>query len=222
MNKRINIVHYEGIGNVRYVYNPLARNITIRIKPDGEIRVTIPRNGSQRKAENFLISKKKWISRKLYDLEGSEINRQNLLEGESINVRGKKIVITRPGGKGTVEDAIWKILLKEAKAWIPGRVEQLAALHGFEYGGIKVRKMITRWGSCSAGNKITLNSWLVLLPDHLADYVILHELVHTLHRNHGKKFWESLDRHTGGKSLQLRKELHGRRIMNLPVDKDAD
>jgi predicted metal-dependent hydrolase len=222
MNKSINIVYYLGIGEVRYVHNPRARNITIRIKANGEVRVTVPRNVSQRKAEAFLITKGKWISRKLDQLSGSEKKWRSLQEGEILHVRGKEIPVKRPGGKGTVEDAIWKILLKEAKNWLPGRVEQLAADHGFKYGSVKIRKMQTRWGSCSPADNINLNSWLVMLPDHLSDYVILHELVHTRHRNHGKRFWELLDRHTGGKARQLRKELHQQRIMNLRVDSDAD
>ena len=62
-------------------------------------------------------------------------------------------------------------------------------------------------------NSITLNSWLMMLPDYISDYVILHELVHIRHRDHSKKFWEALDLVTGGSSKMLRKELRGQRIM---------
>jgi predicted metal-dependent hydrolase len=55
----------------------------------------------------------------------------------------------------------------------------------------------------------------MLLPDHLSDYVILHELVHTREGNHGPDFWKALDMVTGGKSKILRKELRGRRIMSI-------
>lgn len=222
MNIATKIVYYQGIGDVRYIRNPRARNLTIRIKSTGEVRVTVPGRVSQQKAEAFLISKSRWINRKLKEISGNEKRWRSMQEGEKLRVRGKEIPVIRPGGKGTVEDTVWKILLNEAKKWLPERVEQLAREHGFEYGRVKIRKMLTRWGSCSAGNNINLNSWLVMLPQHLADYVILHELVHTRHRNHGKRFWETLERHTGEKARQLRKELHGQRIMNLPVDSDAD
>jgi predicted metal-dependent hydrolase len=64
--------------------------------------------------------------------------------------------------------------------------------------------MKTRWGSCSSKNNISLNSSLVFLPEALIRYVCLHELVHTIHKNHGRVFWEAL---TGilPEALMLRK-----------------
>ena len=76
--------------------------------------------------------------------------------------------------------------------------------------------MKTRWGSCTARNSINLNSWLILLPDHLSDYVILHELAHTLHKDHGRRFWTELDRVTDYRAKPLQKELRDHRIMWLP------
>ena len=117
------------------------------------------------------------------------------------------------GEEKSVEDAIWRILLEEGKTYLPGRVKELAFAHNFEVTGVKIRKMKTRWGSCTIKNSINLNSWLMMLPDHLMDYVILHELTHTRHRDHSKKFWEALDQVTEGTSKMLRKELRTQRIM---------
>lgn len=203
-----------------YVKNRRARNLTIRIKNNGEIRVTVPGTVSHRRAEAFLISKGKWISRKLDEISGSERGWRPLREGDLLSVRGKEIPVVRPGGRGTLEEMVWRIILREAKGYLPARVDQLAAIHGFRYSKVKIRKMLTRWGSCTTGNSINLNSWLVMLPDYLSDYVILHELVHTRHRNHGKSFWDTLDLHTDGRARQLRQELRGQRIMCLPVGRD--
>jgi predicted metal-dependent hydrolase len=73
--------------------------------------------------------------------------------------------------------------------------------------------MKTRWGSCTAGKGINLNSWLVMLPEYLSDYVILHELVHTKIPDHSSRFWEELDGITGGQSKKYRKELRSQQIM---------
>ena len=73
--------------------------------------------------------------------------------------------------------------------------------------------MKSRWGSCTSENSINLNSWLVLLPDHLIDYVILHELVHTIHKNHSPEFWNYLDRLADGKSKIYRRELRTNKII---------
>jgi len=73
-------------------------------------------------------------------------------------------------------------LRKEAKDYLPQRTELLAAAHGFKYSGVTVKNISSRWGSCSSTNHINLNIHLVRLPEHLSDYVILHELTHTVHK----------------------------------------
>ena len=91
----------------------------------------------------------------------------------------------------------------QAKIMLLGRLRQLAEAHNFTYNRAFVKNQKTRWGSCSAVNNINLNVNLVRLPEELRDYVIVHELVHTRHKNHGKAFWRELDRIVGnGKALQ--------------------
>ncbi len=213
MNKSENIIYYADIGNVRYVNNRRAKNLSIRINQQGEIRLTIPRYVSRKKAELFLLSKKQWIVGKLHEINQLEGCGQILKEGDMLNVRGKQIPIFLHKDGENVEDAIWRILLKEGRAYLPVRVTKLAALYGFKVSGVKIRKMKTRWGSCTAKNGINLNSWLMMLPDHLVDYIIFHELVHTIHRDHSKFFWEALDSITEGNSKILRKEIKSQRIM---------
>ena len=107
-------------------------------------------------------------------------------------------------------------LRKEAKEYLPQRTEQLAAEHGFTYRGVTVKNISSRWGSCSATNHINLNIHLVRLPQHLSDYVILHELAHTVHKNHGDLFWKKLDTVTDGKAKQLAAEMKQYRALSLP------
>jgi predicted metal-dependent hydrolase len=215
MHKVENIVKYQDIGEVRYVNSSRAKNLSIRINQKGEVRVTIPRRVSRRKAELFLESKKQWIQTKLGQLKSVSGNGRMLNVGDVVYVRGKAIPIQLEKGEENVEDTIWRILHKEASAYLPDRVRELAAVHGFKISGVKIRKMKTRWGSCSVKNSINLNSWLMMLPEHLSDYVILHELVHTKHRDHSKKFWNALDSLINGSSKILRKELRNQRIMSF-------
>ncbi len=213
MHKIENIVNYREIGVVKYVQNKRARNLSIRINQQGNVRVTIPRFVSQKRAEAFLMSRKQWILKKLLEINNLQDTRQMPVAGDLLNVRGKEIPIGLQKGEGSVEDAIWRILLKEGKEYLPRRVKELAEANGFEFNGVKVRQMKTRWGSCTHKKGINLNSWLMMLPEYLSDYVILHELVHTLHRDHSHRFWAALDLVTHGKSKQLRKELRARPIM---------
>ncbi len=213
MNKTENILHCPDVGRVRFVRNRRAKNLSIRINRQGEVRVTVPGFVSLKKAEAFLLSKKHWVVARLGELmPGME---RTVNEGDTLYVRGKEITVELKSRSDNMEDAIWRILQVEARAYLPGRVDALARKHGFRISGVKIRKMKTRWGSCSAKNGINLNSWLVMLPDHLSDYVILHELVHTRYKDHSPGFWESLDRITGGQSKTLRKELRRQQIMSV-------
>ena len=81
----------------------------------------------------------------------------------------------------------------EAKQYLPDKVKSLADKFGFKYNELALKNIKSRWGSCSRKNNINLSIHLMRLPDHLIDYVILHELVHTVHHNHSARFWNLLD-----------------------------
>jgi len=103
-------------------------------------------------------------------------------------------------------------LRKRAKQYLRPEIQRLAQQHGFEYKQIKIRKSKTRWGSCSSRGTINLSFYLMLLPSHLIEYVLLHELCHTKVMNHSATFWALLDSHTQGRAKALRKELRQHHI----------
>jgi len=103
-------------------------------------------------------------------------------------------------------------LRQKAKSVLPAQLAKLAATHGFNYSKVTVRNSRSRWGSCSSKKSINLSLYLMLLPEHLIDYVLLHELCHTVHLNHSPAFWDLLNKCTGGKSNELRREIRRYRI----------
>ena len=105
-----------------------------------------------------------------------------------------------------------ELLRHEAKTYLPDRVAKLAAAHGFSYNQLTVKNVHTRWGSCSAQNNINLNICLMTLPEYLSDFVILHELCHTVHKNHGPQFHALLYSLVGGNEKRLDKELNKYKI----------
>jgi predicted metal-dependent hydrolase len=216
VQKTVNILHYRDVGAVSYVRSTRARNLAIRINQQGEIRVTIPRFVSQRQAERFFVSKQTWVRKKLDSLKTPDCRQSQPGEGDNLQIRGKMFPVRLQGGKDTVEAALWRIIRREAIQYLPARLTRLSDVHGYRFTGLKIRNMKTRWGSCTSKKGINLNSWLVMLPEHLSDYVILHELVHTKIPNHGKEFWDELDRVSGGQAKELRKELRGHQIMCFP------
>ena len=77
---------------------------------------------------------------------------------------------------------------RQAKAELPVRLAELASRYGFAYNRVAVKHNATNWGSCSARNNINLNLNIVRLPAILRDYVLLHELCHLRHHDHGHAF----------------------------------
>lgn len=87
-----------------------------------------------------------------------------------------------------LSDVLVDVLRQEAKAYLPARLEMLARRFGFKYAKVFIKHNLTNWGSCSSKGNINLNLNLLRLPEHLADYVILHELCHLREPNHGPGF----------------------------------
>lgn len=106
-----------------------------------------------------------------------------------------------------LKDLLEKALRHEAKRLLPDRLMTLAARHHFTCTGVRIMNSKTRWGSCSSRKSINLSLSLMLLPWHLIDYVLLHELCHTVEMNHSDRFWQLLNSLTDNKALALRNEL---------------
>lgn len=100
-----------------------------------------------------------------------------------------------------------KALRHEAHRLLPERLMALAKRYNFTCTGVKIFNSKTHWGSCTPRKSINLSLSLMLLPWPLIDYVLLHELCHTIEMNHGERFWNLMDKVTDNKALALRAEL---------------
>ena len=100
-----------------------------------------------------------------------------------------------------------RALRQQAQWLLPERLRALSVLHGLPFKECKVSVSKGRWGSCSTKGSINLSCYLLMLPSHLREYVMLHELCHTREMNHGPRFWALLDSLTGGIAKALRNEL---------------
>ena len=97
-------------------------------------------------------------------------------------------------GQAQLLDALVRILRAEAASLLPARLAFLAERYGFRYGKVTVRHNVSNWGSCSSRGNLSLNLNLVRLPEPLCDYVLLHELSHLRHHDHGPRFHDLLER----------------------------
>jgi predicted metal-dependent hydrolase len=110
---------------------------------------------------------------------------------------GQHIIVELPEGASLndsvvsrmIRDSVIGALRIEAKSYLPKRLSFLAVKHGLSYEKVRFSHASGRWGSCSSTGTISLNIALMKLPFELIDYVIIHELAHTRHLNHGDDFW---------------------------------
>ena len=168
-----------------------ARSIRLKVCSDGSLRVTYPIFSSRAKAIAFMESKERWIIATRRRLEQHHTTSPTI----------------------TVEEV--ERLRKEARKALPPLVAELASRHGFCYTSLRISSAHTRWGSCSGNNGISLSLFLMLLPDHLREFIILHELCHTHHHNHSAAFHALLNSLTEGREKALNKELKAYRIPRI-------
>jgi len=179
----VNTVHIPQLGLVNFTQSLRARNLRITIKLDKTITVTIPRYGNAAKAREFLLSKTSWIQRHLRRIE-------------------------RYANKKTPD---LNIDLQKAQQDLFERLDYFSKMYNFPYNRATFRRQKTKWGSCSGKNNINLNINIAGLPQELQDYILLHELVHTKHKNHGREFWAELNK-LAGDAKKLRKEMRRYRL----------
>ncbi|MDD5038868.1 MAG: M48 family metallopeptidase [Dehalococcoidales bacterium] len=174
-------VDIDGIGPVLFTKSRRARHVVISIRTSKDIRAAVPIRVSFQRAIEFINFKKEWLRRNLAKIKQHEHQQQ------------------------AFADAFLAIDKSAAKKKLTSRLSRIAQEHGFTYHKVSIRQQRTRWGSCSSRNNISLNLKLVLLPDELIDYVMLHELVHTRIHNHSRQFWAELDRHTGNAKVMAKR-----------------
>jgi len=158
------------VGSVLFVKTRRARRISLTVRSSRGVRVAVPWRVPLDDAERIALGKLAWMRRTQARLERA-----------------------RERCRDSVEAAA-RLDRRSARAILAARLEALAREHGFTPGRLSVRCQGTLWGSASRTGRIQLNALLAVVPPDLADYVIVHELVHTRVRGHGRAFWAVLER----------------------------
>lgn len=151
---------------VEYVRHATARRYLLRVRPDGTVRVTIPKRGSKREAVAFYEQHAAWVA--------------------SQRVKVAELRKQLPADLPVDEQ---RRLRRKAAKELPERLHHLAARVGLSVRKVSIRDQKHRWGSCSTSGLICLNWRLVTMPDWVRDYVIYHELMHLKRMDHSPAFW---------------------------------
>lgn len=207
------IIELAGVGQVTLVKRTQSRSLRLSVTATG-VQVSMPRWTPFGAGQSFALANIDWIVRELARqsrpaLEsGQRIGKMHYLRFEQVlgnqsttsRVTATEIIIKLGRGELSTDAAVQKraratavrALKREAERLLPPRLQNLAVKHNRQYTGVGVKQLKRRWGSCDSHQAITLNLYLMELPWEYIDYVLLHELAHTVAMNHGPDFWRTL------------------------------
>jgi hypothetical protein len=154
-----------------FVRHPRARRYVIRVAQDGTVRVTVPRWGSKREAEEFAGRQRAWIEKQWQRA-------------------AKERARPRPA---PLAPEVERELRAHATLLLSPRLLELAALHGLAVTRVSIRNQRWRWGSCSRRGHVCLNWRLAQMPGEVRDYVLVHELMHLKRMDHSPEFWKLVE-----------------------------
>ncbi|MFO7626919.1 MAG: SprT family zinc-dependent metalloprotease [Candidatus Fermentibacteraceae bacterium] len=221
-----------GTIHVEVVFEPRKR-ITIRIRPDGRVRVTAPLSAEKGFVQKVLLEKSRWIARHLERLAvappiptiykpgamhyflGSPFTLVAVRANRpGVALEDGRLLVSSPAPEDpeALETALRRWYRKQAEPIIGERLSvwspRLPLLPDHE---VRFRWMRSRWGSCSRSNALVFNTQLVKAPLSCIDYVVVHELCHTIHHDHGPGFKHLLD------TVMPDWKATADRLKNLPV-----
>ena len=154
--------------NIHYrLVRSSRKTISIQIMPNAEVVVRAPNRMPKAAIEAFLLEKRNWLEKHL----AKQIPPLSAFTDVQIDA-----------------------LVQRAKSAIPERVAYYAPVVGVTYGRITIRSQRTRWGSCSSRGNLNFNCLLMLAPEKVVDYVVVHELCHRKEMNHSPRFWAEVER----------------------------
>ena len=217
----------QDLGTICIVRDARAKNVIARRRPE-HIQLTVPTRFSMKQIQDVFEQ----LKPRLFKLKPKPLFKfsPNVkfktctfslklevkpVQNYYMNLRDRVLSIACPmntnfddeKAQNTIGGMIEKAMRYEAKRFLSPKIEQLANTFRFKYTEFKINKSKTRWGSCSSKRSINLSYFCLLLPEYLIDFVILHELCHTIEMNHGPEFWKLLDNVTDGKAKLLTNEL---------------
>ena len=181
--KTAQVIVHPRLGPVTFYRRKGSKNIRLSVSSSRGLLLSYPWHTSFARVQSFLKEHEAWALAAL----------------EKIRQRSQ----TQPA----LSPQEVALLRHKAKDELPSRLSVLANQHRFMYNKVSIKNNKTNWGSCSGANNINLNLKMMLLPEYLRDYIMLHELCHTRVKNHSSQFWDLLNSLTGGKAKEYAREL---------------
>ena len=200
------------------------RRITVFVFPDNRVAVRAPGRPSVDSIYQFVATTTPWIQKRLARNRQRPLHQKlRFVEGELISFLGEPIELRAVSGRKSHFDAARRVLYvlsekrglllapnsdprplnktavvrffeTQARELFTVLVERYAAIIGKRAAHITVRGMKSRWGSCSSAGRLSLNWRILCAPPEVAEYLVVHEMCHLLHRNHSARFWKAVEK----------------------------
>lgn len=196
------------------VSSRLARTVSIKISVNKGLEVVTPFRFNPNHIDRFLNDKKDWIIRHMGRINSLKDARPDFADGVAIKIFGQPIkirILRQPNGRGYVTETAEELhifctgtilsakknltahLKKIAREYLSQKTHELSRIMGVDYNRIAIRSQSSRWGSCSRENNLNFNWKLIFFDPEVVNYVIMHELAHTVQHNHSEKFYSFLE-----------------------------
>jgi predicted metal-dependent hydrolase len=143
-----------------------SRRVSLAIHCDGSFVVTAPKRASSGMVENFIIQKAQWV-----------VSRIDYFKSLGLNLFHKD------------SKADYLKYKESARLLVEEKLQKFNEVYKFTFKQVSIKRQKTRWGSCSKKGNLNFNYKIALLPENLADYLVVHELCHLKEFNHSQKFW---------------------------------
>ena len=184
------------------------KTLSISVNDNAELIVRAPKRISNKQIKEFITEKANWINNKqtLMRARLNDVKKEqnmhlylgDLFPIKITKIKDKEIIfngkefITNLQNKDALNLSLKFWYKKKFKEVAIPRLFYFANKHNLKINQVRIKEQKTLWGSCSSKNNINLNYLLIMAPLKVIDYVIIHELVHTIHKNHSENFWKSV------------------------------
>ncbi|HWJ02239.1 MAG TPA: SprT family zinc-dependent metalloprotease [Verrucomicrobiae bacterium] len=205
---------------VQIIISKKAKNIYFKVRPESGLSVTVPKGFDLKRLDEIIAAKEDWILQSLAKLATQKQAERQYVTGEilpflgreyplavkefeqnhiSVELKASEFAASVPAAlqgekrRELLAKAVEKWYIQTARAYIPQRVANLNQKLQFDYNRVTIRNQRTRWGSCSGQKNLNFNWRLLLAPQKILDYIIMHELAHLKEMNHSQRFWELVE-----------------------------
>lgn len=177
------------------------RTMAILIDAFGRMKVKAPLSADQKRIEQFILQKQRWITSTLNQVNDDLLAFRDVLELRVVMLQGVRYPIQCHKGRTCLKNgilflsekneqqALARWLKKQAMLYLPKRCEELAEILRLKFLKLSVKGFRSKWGSCNSRKEISFNFRLIMTNRYCIDYVIMHELLHLVELNHSKRFW---------------------------------